>query len=202
MMRLLTAPPSRQSIAAMNPHERLEVDDPAIVWQETETAYKPVEQPLSEFLSRRAIAFDGRQVPLLAFLHQSCVAAMQSHAGQDILREQAGILCGQAYLDPGGQLYIEVATAVAVETVNTPSYFRFHEKSWQAVWNRMGRDANILGWYHSHPGMGIFLSATDLRTQQLYFGAPWQIAVVLDPVSRELGVFCGGERIEPIMIAD
>lgn len=175
-------------------------DDPAIVWQESESAYKPAEQPLSEFLLRRGLACNLERAPLLAFIHQSCIAAMQSHAGQDILREQAGILCGQAWLDPGGQLYIEVATAVAVETVNTPSHFRFHEKSWQAVWNKMGSDANILGWYHSHPGMGIFLSATDLRTQQLYFGAPWQIAVVLDPVSRELGVFCGGERIEPEII--
>jgi proteasome lid subunit RPN8/RPN11 len=175
-------------------------DDAAIVWQESESAYKPIEQPLSEFLSRGGIACNPERTPLLAFIHQGCIAAMQSHAGQDILREQAGILCGQAYLDPGGQLYIEVATAVAVETVNTASNFRFHQKSWQAVWNRMGRDANILGWYHSHPGMGIFLSATDLRTQQLYFGTAWQIAVVLDPVSRELGVFCGDKRIEPVTI--
>lgn len=186
----------------MNPLEPSEVDEPVIVWQESEGHYRPVEQPLTDFLSRRGIAASYKRVPLLAFIHQSCIEAMQAHAGQDILREQAGILCGHAWLDPGGQHYIEVTKAVAVETVNTPSRFRFHEKSWQAVWDRMGNDLSILGWYHSHPGMGIFLSPTDLRTQQLYFGAPWQIAVVLDPVARELGVFCGSERIEPEIIVD
>lgn len=169
--------------------------DESIVWQESEIAYRPIEQPLSEFLSGKTIAIQPEGNALLVFIRQCCMAAMELHVRQDILREQAGILCGQAYRDPSGQHYIEVTAAVAVQTLNSSSYFRFHERSWQAVWDTMGKDGNILGWYHSHPGMGIFLSATDLRTQELYFGAPWQIAVVLDPVSREIGVFAGRERI-------
>jgi proteasome lid subunit RPN8/RPN11 len=170
-------------------------DEPSIVWQESEIAYRPIEQPLSEFLSPRNLSVPSESSALLVFIRQSCIAAMESHVRQDILREQAGILCGQAYRDPSGQHYIEVTAAVAVQTLNSSSYFRFHERSWQAVWETMGNDGNILGWYHSHPGMGIFLSATDLRTQELYFGAPWQIAVVLDPVSREIGAFHQDQRI-------
>lgn len=28
-----------------------------------------------------------------------------------------------------------------------------------------GRRENIIGWYHSHPGFGLFLSGTDVATQ-------------------------------------
>jgi proteasome lid subunit RPN8/RPN11 len=178
----------------------LPADEPSILWQESEHGYKPVERPLADFLSGRGIAVNQKDAPLLVFMRQDCIQAMEVHAGQDILREQAGILCGQAYFDPSGQHYIEVTAAVAVETLNSSSYFRFHERSWQSVWEKMGDESNILGWYHSHPGMGIFLSATDLRTQELYFSASWQIAVVLDPVSREVGTFHRDQRIQILTI--
>jgi proteasome lid subunit RPN8/RPN11 len=55
----------------------------------------------------------------------------------------------------------------------------------------MPAGATVVGWFHSHPGLGVFLSGTDLRTQRDCFGAEWQIAVVLDPQRREFGVFAG-----------
>lgn len=36
----------------------------------------------------------------------------------------------------------------------------------------------IVGWYHSHPRFGIFLSAHDIAIQTVYFGQPWQVAYV------------------------
>jgi proteasome lid subunit RPN8/RPN11 len=47
-----------------------------------------------------------------------------------------------------------------------------------------------LGWYHSHPGLGVFLSGTDIFSHSSFFASePWYIAVVIDPVSREFGAF-------------
>ena len=31
------------------------------------------------------------------------------------------------------------------------------------------RAENSVGWYHSHPGFGCWLSATDINTQQVFF---------------------------------
>jgi proteasome lid subunit RPN8/RPN11 len=56
--------------------------------------------------------------------------------------------------------------------------------------------SNVIGWYHTHPGMGAFLSPTDLRTQQLYFQSRWQIAVVIDPVRRETRIFFGAAGVK------
>jgi len=42
----------------------------------------------------------------------------------------------------------------------------------------------VIGWYHSHPALGVFLSGTDIRTQRIQqqFQDPY-LAVVIDPIS-------------------
>jgi len=40
----------------------------------------------------------------------------------------------------------------------------------------------ILGWFHSHPDFGCFLSTTDLKTQQYFFPESYQVALVVDPI--------------------
>ncbi|KAF4666222.1 COP9 signalosome complex subunit 5 [Perkinsus olseni] len=55
---------------------------------------------------------------------------------------------------------------------------------------------NVVGWYHSHPGYGCWLSGIDVETQRLYQRAnePF-VAVVIDPVKTtaqrrvEIGAF-------------
>ena len=167
-----------------------------ILWLESQRVYQPVCRSLPEFLSTVEIAShhnipaNRADLPLLVYFEQNCMANLRQHAAQDILREQAGILCGHAYLS-GHQHYLVVESAVAANTLSDAAHFKFHENSWQAIWDHLETGRNIVGWYHTHPAMGIFLSATDLRTQQLYFSSPWQIAVVVDPVSREMGIFHG-----------
>ena len=45
-----------------------------------------------------------------------------------------------------------------------------------------GRPENVVGWYHSHPGYGCWLSGIDVNTQMTYqqFQDPF-LAVVIDP---------------------
>lgn len=53
----------------------------------------------------------------------------------------------------------------------------------------------IVGWHHTHPGFGIFLSSHDLFIHRHFFSAPWQVALVVDPRRQEFGFFQwrGGE---------
>jgi len=61
---------------------------------------------------------------------------------------------------------------------------------------QVGRLENAIGWYHSHPGYGCWLSGIDVSTQMLnqQFQEPW-LAIVIDPVRTissgrvELGAF-------------
>jgi 26S proteasome regulatory subunit N11 len=173
---------------------------PQIVWRETET-YQPTLLELAEFLFDiqldvpSGLAFPTKR-PLFVFMERGCSEAMNTHARRDIWKEQAGILCGRAYIDATGQHYINVTSAFPVDTLNDAIHFRFHQESWEAVWHGMDEGSNIVGWFHTHPGMGVFLSPTDLRTQRLYFSSPWQVAVVLDPTSRQVACFAGAAGVQ------
>jgi len=44
------------------------------------------------------------------------------------------------------------------------------------------RDEKIVGWYHSHPNFGCFMSSTDIDTQRRYQALfPNAVALVIDP---------------------
>jgi 26S proteasome regulatory subunit N11 len=48
----------------------------------------------------------------------------------------------------------------------------------------------IVGWYHSHPGHGLFLSQTDLDTHmQFYQFSPYAVSLVADSKSGEFGIW-------------
>jgi COP9 signalosome complex subunit 5 len=61
---------------------------------------------------------------------------------------------------------------------------------------KVGRKENAMGWYHSHPGYGCWLSGIDVSTQMLnqQYQEPW-LAIVVDPTRTisagkvELGAF-------------
>ena len=49
---------------------------------------------------------------------------------------------------------------------------------------------NIVGWYHSHPGYGIFMSNVDVATQtKLQQFSRYVTALIVDPSSDEVGFF-------------
>jgi hypothetical protein len=48
----------------------------------------------------------------------------------------------------------------------------------------------LVGWYHSHPDFGVFLSETDLeKTHRVLFAEPFQVALVYDPMRGRAGYF-------------
>ncbi|MFX1594033.1 MAG: Mov34/MPN/PAD-1 family protein [Promethearchaeota archaeon] len=54
---------------------------------------------------------------------------------------------------------------------------------------RKNENLRIIGWWHSHPDLGCFLSSTDLLTQKYFFNKPYQVALVIDPVRDEFEFF-------------
>ncbi|MFX0018884.1 MAG: Mov34/MPN/PAD-1 family protein [Promethearchaeota archaeon] len=48
--------------------------------------------------------------------------------------------------------------------------------------NNKNKNLWVVGWWHSHPNLGCFLSPTDLKTQQHFFPENFQVALVIDPI--------------------
>merc|ERR1712226_567739 len=52
----------------------------------------------------------------------------------------------------------------------------------------MGRPEMVVGWYHSHPGFGCWLSSTDINTQSSFEALnPRAVALVVDPIQSVKG---------------
>lgn len=115
---------------------------------------------------------------------------------RDQQREIGGVLLGEAYRHEGF-LYIEIVECIFAEEKSREQSSSVHFDFTPAIWAEMLRvkDQNyehlrILGWFHSHPGHGIFLSpGMDDRIQKEFFHQPWQTAMVFDPVRHEGGFF-------------
>ena len=53
-----------------------------------------------------------------------------------------------------------------------------------------GRPEMVVGWYHSHPGFGCWLSGVDINTQQSFEALSERaVAVVVDPIQSVKGIF-------------
>ena len=48
---------------------------------------------------------------------------------------------------------------------------------------------SLLGWQHTHPGLGVFLSEQDLFIHRNFFAEAWQIALVVDPRRQDFAFF-------------
>ena len=67
-------------------------------------------------------------------------------------------------------------------------------ESWRYMNDRLAElypddSAVIVGWYHTHPGFGIFLSGMDQFIHHNFFTQLWHVALVLDPLARRSGFF-------------
>ncbi len=130
------------------------------------------------------------QVRLILF--PEAIDEIAAHAMSDMHSEVGGVLLGQAYrhLD---MLYVDVRSALPVlSDDHGPIHFTFNADSWSDIHReRMQRHANlaIVGWFHTHPGLGVFFSGDDVVVQSAAFVLPWHTALVIDPVRARMTCF-------------
>ncbi len=165
-----------------------------ITWENLDDTFRPPVRPLIEFVKEIDLKGISPEFAPYVFFENASYEQMLRDASRDVSREHGGILLGEAYEDPGGRYYVVIQSAVAAdESKGSSTHLRFRPESWKPIWDKLHSDRSlkIVGWYHTHPRLGVFLSGTDLRTQLLYFSSPWNIAIVIDPVSAEVGCFWG-----------
>lgn len=95
----------------------------------------------------------------------------------------------QGYVD-GAALVITDAFRLPVEGTETRVNAQSEADEYMVEYSRLsreevgggGRQENVIGWYHSHPGYGCWLSGIDVETQKLQqmYQDPF-VAVVIDP---------------------
>lgn len=112
---------------------------------------------------------------------------MTMHARSGGELEVMGLM--QGYVD-GAALVVTDAFRLPVEGTETRVNAQSEADEYMVEYSRLsreevgggGRQENVVGWYHSHPGYGCWLSGIDVETQKLQqtYQDPF-VAVVIDP---------------------
>ncbi len=106
--------------------------------------------------------------------------------------ESGGILVGNVVEELGKTNIIIHGFIEAKHTEATPTTLTFTHQTWEHFHNEVDKKfqgQKILGWIHTHPNFGIFLSDYDKFIHQNFFKEDYQIAYVVDPIQHIDGFY-------------
>lgn len=140
----------------------------------------------------QAVAACGRPAGEPAvFLRVEALEKIVEHAVQRQRTEVAGLLLGRIYTHRG-RLVTEAQDAMqAPQTRAGWTHVTFSHETWTAIFEQVdpADGLAIVGWYHSHPGLGVFLSRHDVFIHENFFDSRGHVALVVDPLKHHAGVY-------------
>ncbi|KAI0547119.1 Mov34-domain-containing protein [Xylaria curta] len=122
------------------------------------------------------------------YISSLALLKMLRHGRAGVPMEVMGLMLGE-FVDDFTVRVVDVfampqsGTGVSVEAVDPV----FQQKMMDML-TQTGRPESVVGWYHSHPGFGCWLSSVDINTQQSFEQlTPRAVAVVVDPIQSVKG---------------
>ena len=157
------------------------------VLEDDQEENEPVQLPLN-FLTIGEIENDDVKV----YIKQDVYKALEEYAASDVNHELGTIILGQ-YSEEMGKMHVIISDFILAKyTDASASTLTFTHETWDYVHKEHDEkypDKKIVGWQHTHPGYGIFLSNYDMFIQENFFNIPFQVAYVIDPVQHLRGFF-------------
>jgi proteasome lid subunit RPN8/RPN11 len=128
------------------------------------------------------------------FFSQKAFVDANASATSDLDNEVGGWLIGKRRRDKlVGREFVVIETVLpAVDTRFGSAYLTFTADSMIALNQTLEKDYPdkiLVGWYHTHPGMGVFFSEWDRWLHTYFFPEPWHVALVMEPHSGTGGFF-------------
>lgn len=127
------------------------------------------------------------------FMSQYAYREVNAHAESEPDLEIGGMLIGQALLTLEKVMFVIIERALEARHVQqSATHVTFTSETLTDVHNRLDEEypgRQILGWYHSHPALTVFLSSMDVWLHSHFFQQPWHVALVIDPYVNHGGFF-------------
>lgn len=121
-------------------------------------------------------------------LDSQVLTEIRQHARSAMAEEICGVLIGEA-----ADGVTKVSARIPGEgAAQAGAQVTFTQEAWEHIYrvkDELYPDLAVVGWYHSHPGFGIFFSDYDEFIHANFFNAPHQIGWVCDPHSGDEGCF-------------
>lgn len=140
------------------------------------------------FISVGTVEHDSVQV----YIKQDVYKRIEKFAKEEMSKEVGSILTGD-YVNEKDRKTVIISNYIEAKyTDASASTLTFTHETWDYVYKEKDKkypDKKIVGWQHTHPGYGIFLSNYDIFIQENFFNLPWQIAYVVDPIADTRGFF-------------
>lgn len=148
---------------------------------------------IQQLLGGGALPKPGEDVPTMdtsETVHISSLALLKmlKHGRAGVPMEVMGLMLGE-FVDEYTVRVVDVfampqsGTGVSVEAVDPV----FQTKMLDML-KQTGRSEMVVGWYHSHPGFGCWLSSVDINTQMSFEALNKRaVAVVVDPIQSVKG---------------
>lgn len=173
-----------------------------IEWED-ETILRPGQRSLLAFCTEKGIPVPSGSAGLpLVFVSTHALDDLLVFLASDTAREHGGVLAGSPYVDDRlGITFVDVQAALpALDSQGSAIHLQFTAPDWAFISGMLAEEYPgqvVVGWFHSHPALGVFMSGTDAATQRAFFNQPWHLALVVDPLARASGWFYGADS-EPL----
>jgi proteasome lid subunit RPN8/RPN11 len=126
------------------------------------------------------------------YINQNVYRTIHNFTLDKKVNESGGVLVGQV-VEEFGKLNILIEGFIeARHSEATPTTLKFTHETWEYIHSQVNKKylgRKIIGWIHTHPDFGIFLSEYDKFIQKNFFSGTWQIAYVIDPIQGEEGFY-------------
>jgi proteasome lid subunit RPN8/RPN11 len=137
-------------------------------------------------------AFPARRAEFRAYFDAETHAGITRHAAEDTAVEICGVLVGRWEQDEDGP-FVAISNYIRCDNASQRAgEVTFTHDAWSKINQEMDTrfvSLKIVGWYHSHPTFGIFLSERDVFIHEHFFSNPGQVAFVVDPRQGTEGLF-------------
>ncbi len=138
---------------------------------------------------------DKSDLPI--FVNLDVMRDMEGHARTNMHVELGGVLLGGKFVDEQGQSFVVVREALRAEHYEaTRGSFKFTHDTWAQITRdreQFPDDLHLVGWYHTHPDWGVFLSGMDMFICDNFFNDSLDVALVIDPCRGDRGWFFWNE---------
>ena len=126
------------------------------------------------------------------YISQKVYKEIQKFTKDKTTNESGGMLVG-SIIEEFGKTNIVISGFVEAKHCEaTPTTIKFTHETWDYVHKEIEKKFNgtkIVGWIHTHPDFGIFLSEYDKFIQKNFFNEEYQIAYVVDPIQQIEGFY-------------
>lgn len=143
----------------------------------------------------------GSKYGVSIYIIQEVQRSIISYLKQNPRNESGGLLIGYPFvdMDDSNRKFVFITGHFPTNSANFgPTHFSVSPEELFQARPEIEKEFPglvVVGWYHSHPGHGIFLSRQDMSIVEKIYNSDWHLAYVVDTLKNEDGFFAGPKAV-------